>query len=247
MADTQSFPGVAAPGGPKATVILGGFLSHPSFYTDMKERIEALSGSEARIVPVSPSFWPVTAFPRGWKSVLNRLDRALGKLQELMEGVQVTLVGHSIGGVLGRLYLHFPAAVQHGWQRQGSITRLVTLGSPHINRRRWTHGGQISRTAEYWARTSPIRKNVDIICIAGKKILGNRRGNFLQRRALAAYKRIGGEGEVWGDGIIPVESALLPGANHIVLEDAAHYSPSGGAWYGKADVVSRWWRMIDSV
>ncbi|MEJ7819255.1 MAG: hypothetical protein WKF44_03025, partial [Rubrobacteraceae bacterium] len=55
------------------------------------------------------------------------------------------------------------------------------------------------------------------------------------------YERLVEDGRVPGDGVVPVESALLPGSETVILEDI-HHSAVHGCWYG-ADLatVERWW------
>ena len=44
-----------------------------------------------------------------------------------------------------------------------------------------------------------------------------------------------------GDGVVPVESALLPGSEALVLDDLYH-NGFYGRWYGSdLAVVERWW------
>jgi hypothetical protein len=56
-----------------------------------------------------------------------------------------------------------------------------------------------------------------------------------------AYRRLYGNGAVWGDGLVPVEVALLPGSRALVLDGVGHGPILGRPWYGTADVVRRWW------
>src|SRR5919112_1126909 len=50
-----------------------------------------------------------------------------------------------------------------------------------------------------------------------------------------------GGGGVGGDGVVPVEAALLPGSEEIVL-DGVHHNGRMGLWYGSdAETVGRWW------
>ena len=52
-----------------------------------------------------------------------------------------------------------------------------------------------------------------------------------------------GDAAVWGDGITPVASASLDGAENLVLEGVYH-SPlgaeAGRPWYGSAGVLEQW-------
>jgi len=49
-----------------------------------------------------------------------------------------------------------------------------------------------------------------------------------------------------GDGLVPVESALLKGAEVVVLEGVAHGGAFGPVWYGTPAVVERWWAAVAS-
>jgi hypothetical protein len=44
-----------------------------------------------------------------------------------------------------------------------------------------------------------------------------------------------------GDGVVPVGSALLEGARHVVLDNIAHGQGAGRPWYGTDDALDVWW------
>ena len=46
---------------------------------------------------------------------------------------------------------------------------------------------------------------------------------------------------VAGDGLVPVASALLPGARHLVLDDAVHGPGVHAPWYGQEAQLNAWW------
>jgi hypothetical protein len=46
---------------------------------------------------------------------------------------------------------------------------------------------------------------------------------------------------VEGDGLIPDEAAVLPGARHLVLPDAVHGPGTRAPWYGNPAQVDEWW------
>jgi len=50
-----------------------------------------------------------------------------------------------------------------------------------------------------------------------------------------------GRGDTWGDGLIPIESAVLHGSQSIMLDGVSHYSVFGERWYGSPEIVARWW------
>jgi hypothetical protein len=210
----------------------------------MKTRIASLSGQDVRIVDVFPRQWLSVSFPGGWIPLLKKLERAVAAGRVPESPPSLTLVGHSLGGVLGYLYLIAPPL--RGYQLRGHkyIQHLVTLGSPHRNQRRWLYGGLVAREVERWAAKNAPPENVMITCIAGKSVLGQPKGSPAQRKAFSIYKKLGGEGEVWGDGIIPVSSALLPQAKPVVLEGVGHFPLSRNLWYGSPGVVDQWWPKI---
>jgi len=225
----------------RKAVILGGFLSHTLLYSSMKNQITKMSGQETIIVPIPQYLWYALIVPQGWVPVLKRLDRTLSQIHKTGPSSKVTLIGHSIGGVLGVLYLLAPSIDGLKGKPIQGIDHLITLGSPHTNKCRWLHGGSISRLVEKHGGLSAIKHKTRVTCVAGKGVLGNKQGTASERKAYAIYKTIGGQGGVRGDGIVPVESALLPAADPIELDNVVHFAISGQAWYGSPEVVSRWW------
>ena len=72
------------------------------------------------------------------------------------------------------------------------------------------------------------------MCAAGKAVFGKRGlGTWL---AYQSYELTVGKGETWGDGITPVEAAVLDGEN-LVLEGVWHSPRSPGKWYGSPEVL----------
>jgi len=227
-------------------IILGGFLSFSHYYSSMKNRIEEISGEETFIVSVPHLLWYALFFPRGWIFILKKLELTLAETLKSNPQSKVTLIGHSIGGVLSLLYLVCPLFQGSERRLSQSIVRVITLGSPHKNKCRWLHGGGISRMVGKYGGASRIRNGIHLTCIAGKGICGNKEGKSSEKRAYAIYKAVGGKGDVWGDGIIPVASALLSESNPIVLENIVHFSNLGQAWYGTPAIVSQWWPMTEA-
>jgi hypothetical protein len=80
---------------------------------------------------------------------------------------------------------------------------------------------------------------VAYICVAGKAVFGEWQ-NWI---AYNSYKLTCGQGRTWGDGITPIASAHLQGANNLVLA-GVHHSPRAGLWYGSPDVVREWAKFL---
>ncbi|MEJ2751551.1 MAG: hypothetical protein P8169_02525 [Chloroflexota bacterium] len=103
-------------------------------------------------------------------------------------------------------------------------------------------GGHMSRWVQQYVPDAAFAPEVRYTSVAGKYTRGDLTGSLLERFAFRAYKEICTDGAVWGDGIVPVDSALLPNSEQIVLEGVSHHSVIGKPWYGNASVLPLWWR-----
>jgi hypothetical protein len=83
--------------------------------------------------------------------------------------------------------------------------------------------------------------DVSYVSVAGSALMGDRGGSPLARFAFGVYRRLCGTGETWGDGLVPVISALLEGSHQITLSGVYHYGIATKPWYGTAEAVARWW------
>ena len=78
--------------------------------------------------------------------------------------------------------------------------------------------------------------------MAGRSLRGDPSGSVRERHAYGFYRQLTGDGEEWGDGLVPVASALLAGADPVVLDSVGHFTGFGTQWYGSEPVVAAWWR-----
>ena len=60
------------------------------------------------------------------------------------------------------------------------------------------------------------------------------------RLSKSSYKALNGNEMVIGDGLVPVESALLIGSKKIVIKETAHGKTFGKDWYGSKKKVEEW-------
>jgi hypothetical protein len=55
------------------------------------------------------------------------------------------------------------------------------------------------------------------------------------------YERFVEDGRMAGDGVVPVDAALLPGSESLIV-DGVHHNRRLGPWYGSdTETVRRWW------
>lgn len=222
-------------------IIFGGFLSFPGLYEEMRLGLAELSGRPVSIVPTLGYDWLGSITLYGASRLLNKLDRAVRQALSAASASRVTLVCHSAGGVYARLFLSpipFAGRAYYGANR---IERLITLGSPHHNRGGLTRGGRIASIADRHCPGACYSDQVTYITVAGKALFGELGTNIQARSAYKVYRDLCGEGAVWGDGIVPVQSALLAGAEQVVLPGVRHFSATGGTWYGSREIIPLWW------
>ncbi|PON87470.1 GPI inositol-deacylase PGAP1-like [Trema orientale] len=232
---------------------------------------------------LDPNYWRGTLRPRpvlDW--YLKRVNDAVQEAKELSQSATtLSLIGHSAGGWLARLYMQ-EFGLSH-------ISLLLTLGTPHLPPPKGSPGvvDQTRGLLNYVEKNcskAVYTRDLKYVCIAGRYIQGARLfGNASDAKvdggvamdsagttaaAAAAelvvpaspppsttsslrsrfigqgYKQVCGRAEVWGDGVVPEESAHLEGALNISL-DGVYHSPVGSddelrPWYGSPAVVEQW-------
>lgn len=231
------------PGGStEAIVVLGGFMSMSTVYGTLRSALARLTGQPVYVVETRSIDWIPSLLPAGWLYVLRKLDRTVRRAAKLATNGRVTLIGHSAGGVLGRLYLSPEPFLGQAFGGLERVGRLITLGSPHYNERRWIHGGMMARWVDDRVPGAYFAPRVQYCSIAGKLVCGDSQGSLRERQAYSFYEQIGGQGGVWGDGLVPVASALLAGSRQITLEGVGHFAGFGGPWYGTEETIADWWQ-----
>lgn len=227
-------------------VILGGFMGLASLYAGLSLELAALSGRQVVVVDTRIFDWLTSASKVGWYLVLTRLDQTVNQALLETTAAKAILIAHSQGGILSRLYLNPQPFADRRFAGLERISHLITLGSPHLNQGGITRGGRMSRFVNRRLPGAAYSPQVRYTSIAGQYIRGSRTGTNYERFAYRVYKEICGDGQTWGDGIVPVSSALLPGSHHIVLPGVSHYSLLGEPWYGSPEVLPRWWEPISA-
>lgn len=224
---------------PEPVVILPGFLLTPGRFKEMRAALRALGCGHVWIVPVTVGDWAASVTAAGWKRILSKLEATVCRAREEAGAEKVILIGHSSGGVMGRLFLAPAPFRGHVYDGKRFVRALITLGSPHQAKR----ASPMRRKVQAMYPGAFFAPEVEYVSVAGKAVLGDPKGSPRERAAYRGYKTLRGSGAIWGDGAVPVESALLDGARHVVLDGVQHYATKGGRrWYGSADVVAQWFK-----
>jgi len=218
-------------------VILGGFLIDSSSYEEMTEYIKSRSNNKVVIVPVNKIEWLSTNWSFGWKIILDKVDKIVKELSEESPKNKVTLIGHSSGGMILRLYLSdllFSGKIYNG---KDYANCLITLGSPN-QAKRATH---LRNLVSSKLPGSFYSADVCYVSVAGELDLnGPIATKTSLRLSRSSYRALIGNGDVIGDGLVPRDSALLIGSKHVVIKETAHGKAFGKEWYGSKNKVEEW-------
>lgn len=249
----RSDPDVVSP----LVLVLGGFLTSPPFYAPFRRRLLARGAAAVVVAPIWLPDW-LLATGRGLGPIVTRAARGLLAATEAAAsspasgGAPLLVVGHSAGGVVGRLLLAPRSFEGRPFGAVDRVAAFVTLGSPlRPNPRDRVWGAAAQAAARFADEVSPgafHAPRVAYVNVASRAVTGRPDGDGRERMALRTYRMLEPEpgsvgGEPPGDGLVPVSAALLPGARHIVLEDAAHGQGSGRPWYGAEPEIDVWWPM----
>ncbi len=236
---TQATPNTDGP-----ILIVGGFASNPRQYEQLRTILATVSGRPVTIAPINLLDWIGVMTSDSYGTLLRILAVAVAAARADHGGRAVTLVAHSAGGVLSRIYLgdrpYGPRRIcYHGHQH---VDALITLGTPHSAVGLGRQGGlnqiayaQHCYPGAYWS-------TVHYVSVIGKSIFGVPDGPPPERGAWQSYRLLGAEGTEWGDGVVPLANGLLDGSRKLVIPGLRHDNRPDRPWYGSSmPIVQAWW------
>ena len=115
---------------------------------------------------------------------------------------------------------------------------MISLGTPHnvADRPRLA---PITRVNELFPGALHAQAGLRYLSVAGSAADGTTSPGARKR-----YERFVEDGRMAGDGVVPVEAALLPGSESLVV-DGVHHNRRLGRWYGSdSETVERWWPQV---
>ncbi|KAA8493517.1 hypothetical protein FVE85_4654 [Porphyridium purpureum] len=246
-------------------VIVPGLGNCTADYVALKQILEDQYSIPTEVVRVSRLDWVRNAkgflLPSYWKGELEpaevlgwffeRLDAQVLAL-EAQHGpdVKLTLIGHSAGGWLSRVYLGEVYARPSDLRVHDRFQGLVTLGTPHLpppsgflDQTR----GLLSYATLKFPGAHHQTDGIKYLCVGSSAVQGDTSfkwdlSAFIETFiAYWSYLPLCGNGAASGDGIVPVDISFLDGAKNIDLESVRH-SPltDKSNWYGTQQAVEYW-------
>lgn len=227
---------------PLPSIIVPGYFAPATEYHPL-ERLLNQQGIPTVTVPLTRWDWVPTLGGRSIQPIVEKIHQTVEQIRQKFHQSEVSIIGHSAGGWISRIYLGEHPYDIHGtqpdktyrWQAHQFVRKLITLGTPHTSQERWTR-----KNLNFVNETYPgaYHPDVEYVCVAGKALYGEKkRGQWF---AYSSYELTCGEGNCWGDGITPIEAAHLEGATNLTLEGVRHAPTSPGLWYGSPEVVTQW-------
>jgi pimeloyl-ACP methyl ester carboxylesterase len=216
-------------------VIVGGATWWPGSYRNFASLLQEISGSEVHIAPITPLDWTLGYF-RGFGQLVFEIASTVDRALLESEAKRVVLVGHSAGGLACRVFIGGDRP--YGGRRYSGHRRvesLITLGTPHTvaDKQRLA---PITRVNELFPGALHAEAGLRYLSVAG-----NATDGASSPRARKRYERFVDDGRVAGDGVVPVDTALLPGSESLIV-DGIHHNRRLGRWYGSdKETVGRWW------
>jgi hypothetical protein len=230
-------------------VLLGGFLITAEAYEPMRLTLESLSGQPVHLVNVGRPEWLLTVFPFAWARILDRVDTAVKRLALDSPTGKVSLVGHSSGGIMLRLFLDDQPFQGRRYGGRSLANLLVMMGSPHTAIRATALRQMVDRKLPGAFFSDEVRYvsvagDLDLSPAPGGAAATSTATATARRIAPTAYRNSTGNPHDRGDGLVPIRSAILAGSQPVVLKGVAHGGAFGSPWYGTPSVVKRWWREL---
>ena len=218
-------------------IILGGFLINDVAYKEMAKYIKTRTNNKVVIVPISKIEWLCTNWSFGWKIILDKIEKIVKELSKESSTNKVTLIGHSSGGMILRLYLSDLVFNKKIYNGKDYSNCLITLGSPNQARRATYLRNFVSSKLP----GNFYSNDVKYISVAGELDLN---GPIATKTSLklskSSYRALNGKGDFLGDGLVPIDSALLIGSKKVVIKETAHGEIFGTQWYGSKNKVEEW-------
>ena len=232
-------------------LVLGGFMTAPLMYRGLARRLRDRGAADVVVANVWPPDW-ILAGVRGTGPLTTRSGKALAEAVRVSGrvsgGAPLLIVGHSAGGVTGRL---LTAPEPFPGRRFGAdrlVGAICSLGTPHRLAAGQGIGKRMNQVAASIAdRVVPgafFAPRIGYVSVASRAIRGDPAGNGRERLSYLMYRSIIGRAAVpgtEGDGLVPVSATDLPGARRVILDDATHSPSSGSSWYGADRAVDAWW------
>jgi len=116
------------------------------------------------------------------------------------------------------------------------------LGSPYSTEEPWA-----VRSSGFANQNYPgaFYKELKYVSVIGKSVFGRPNGSVTERLAYQTYRTLNSrDAQKWGDGVITLDSANIPGAENIVLDGIYHVALLGRPGYADSRALNTWGKYL---
>uniref|UniRef100_A0A7S1TEH2 DUF676 domain-containing protein n=1 Tax=Compsopogon caeruleus TaxID=31354 RepID=A0A7S1TEH2_9RHOD len=227
-------------------VVVPGFGADYRKYQALQDELVRVTGQNVYLVPTTSATWLKTFGGRPVTPVLELISSVVETSLRESQEEKITLVGHSAGGWISRIWLGskhpYRGTIYAGASK---VDSLITLGTPHTSFEPVTQENMNFVNTKYPGAFEP---DVRYVCIGGTGLSMSEteaqavKGRFWNPRwfAKVSYQLTAGEGNLLGDGVVPCSVTSLSGAHNVLLRGIFHAPDSPGPWYGHPAAVRYW-------
>jgi len=223
-------------------VIVGGFMSAARDYRSWQTRLEAPPyNRKVFVANINRLDWVSTA-DQNFRPQLLAVGAMVQTAIHITGAEKVTLVCHSAGGRISRLWLGDQSYGGVECNGRRFVKKIIFLGSPYLTREPWAQ-----RSAGFANKHYPgaYYAEIEYISVVGRSVFAKPGGSIEERFAYRNYRQqFPRHPQQWGDGVVPVEGAFVPGATNGVLDGIYHGSFLGKPGYENPKALAQWGKYL---
>lgn len=232
---------------PSPVILMGGGLSFWFQYKYMAKWLQEVTGRQCYIVKTLPFNW-LKPFNVELGQKLKIIDATITNALHRTSAQNVILVGHSVGGVLGVIYLSNLLAPGDGLvaENHSKVAHLICLGSPFHSEKSHIPGLRNLSSMVNNAKLVECEPIVSkVTSIIGTSEIAKSEGTIRQRVNGLYYWLLSNQYETSGDGLVTMQNGVFSNHQAIYLENVTHGLIRGGIWYGHdLKTITRWWTAV---
>jgi hypothetical protein len=122
------------------------------------------------------------------------------------------------------------------------VRGLISLGSPYLTKEPWAIKSAAFANTNY---PGAFYKDIKYVTAIGRSVIGKKNGSLAERFAYKSYQLQEPEKpEQWGDGVITIQGALMPGTENHILPGIYHYGLFGKPDYSHPAAMKIWAKYL---
>ncbi|MCU0491587.1 MAG: lipase [Chloroflexaceae bacterium] len=220
-------------------VIVGGWLSTPDDYRGLATHLAQPPYNRiVYICDIGRGLWLSLRDPE-FHPAIEIVARTVELAMQETGATRIDMIGHSAGGRIARANLGHASYGGTAYNGQRHVANFTTLGTAHA-----TVEIYVAQFGKWVNEMYPgaYYSHIAYCSVAGESVQGRRIGSPEQMLAFRSYELTCGDGNEIGDGVIPMRSCFLQGADNLVLRGVRHAPYNAPrTWYGAPEVVELWY------